>query len=202
MIRPLEGSPARPGLGHQSTLGQSELRCGSSGYEDTWCPSGPWLDSDLGAGSQYHQCLHYPGTADTLQPREAEKSYARRNQGAHCTRMWSNNGTQPQWGYLSLAPGGLCSPPAMCMPRSAQTTAQHSLQHFTVSQMLSVILLASEERTRLHWQFFQFWSSPANTNQAGPDPTHGHWVLQQRRGVGFIPFGQKHAHKWNMGGHF
>lgn len=50
--------------------------------------------------------------------------------GAHCTRMWSNNGTQQQWGYLGWACGALCSLPAKCMPGSSQTTAQHSLQHF------------------------------------------------------------------------
>lgn len=90
--------------------------------------------------------------------------------------MWSNIGAAQQRGHLGLAAPS--SPPPECMTIT-NTTAQHSLQRFTVSRALSVGLLASVRRTRRHWQFFLFQSSLANTNQAAPDPTHGHWVLQQ-----------------------
>lgn len=51
-------------------------------------------------GSQYHQCLHYPGTAETPQLCKAAKSRTRRNQRI---RMWSNNGAGQQLGHLGLA---------------------------------------------------------------------------------------------------
>lgn len=123
MTRSLEGSPVRPGLGHQSTLGQSELGCGGVGYKDIWRPSGPRLESDLRGwrGSQYHQCLHYPETAETPQPCEAAKSCTRRNQR---TRMWSNNGAGQQRGHLGLAAPS--SPPAECM-----TITHHCSAFFT-----------------------------------------------------------------------
>lgn len=123
MTRSLEGSPVRPGLGHQSTLGQSELWCGGVGYKDIWRPRGAWLESDLRRwrGSQYHQCLHYPETAETPQPCKAEKSRTRRNQR---TRMWSNNGAGQQRGHLGLAAAS--SSPAECM-----TIAHHCSTFFT-----------------------------------------------------------------------
>lgn len=123
MIRSLEGSPARPGLGHQSALGRFELRCGSSGCKDTWCPSGPWLESDLEGGGESTPSMsslsrnswHTPAT-------RGSKVMYQKEPGAHRTRMRSNNGTHQQWRYLGLASGGLRSPPAICMPRSSLTT--------------------------------------------------------------------------------
>lgn len=86
--------------------------------------------------------------------------------------MWSNIGAAQQRGHLGLAAPS--RPPAECMTIT-NTTAQHSLQRFTVSRALSVGLLAPVRRTRRPLAILPF---PVFSGKHQPSGARSHtWTL-------------------------